>query len=113
VVVAKWAQPNARGGADPAIAFRITGIACVIQVAMAPNYNVLGVAGTDFGGDFHRAWKNAFDFGAKRCTPPYVADAGGDPANVPTLSEWGFVLTVLLLGLIGARAVVRSRIRRR
>jgi hypothetical protein len=26
--------------------------ACVIQVAMAPNYNVLGVAGTDFGGDF-------------------------------------------------------------
>ena len=27
----------------------------------------LGVAGTDFSGDFHRAWKNAFDFGADRC----------------------------------------------
>ncbi len=110
IVVARWAQPNARGEPDPAIAFRITGIACVIQVAMAPNYNVLGVAGTDFGGDFHRAWKNAFDFGAKRCTPPYVADAGGDPANVPTLSQWGVVLTVLLLALLGARSFIpRSR----
>jgi len=112
IVVARWVQPNARGEPDPAIAFRLTGSACVIQLAIAPNYNVLGVAGTDFGGDFHRAWKNAFDFGAKRCSPPYVADAGGDPANVPTLSQWGFLLTVLLLALLGARALV-SRARRR
>ena len=112
IVLAKWTQPNARGEADPAIAFRITGIACVIQVAMAPNYNVLGVPGTDFGGDFHRAWKNAFDFGAKRCTPPYVPDAGGDPANVPTLSQWGVFLTVMLLALVGARRLIARSLRR-
>ena len=105
IVVANWEQPNARGEPDPAIAFRITGIACVIHVAIAPNYNVLGLAGADFAGDFHRAWGNAFDFAAKRCTPPYVLDGGGDPANVPTLSHWGTMLTVLLLALLGARAL--------
>jgi hypothetical protein len=107
IVVARWSQPNARGEVDPAIAFRLTGISCVIQVAIAPNYNVLGVAGTDFGGDFHRVWKNAFDFGAKRCTPPYVVDAGGDPANVPTLSQWGLALTILLLVVLGAVPLAR------
>jgi hypothetical protein len=112
IVVARWAQPNARGEPDPAIAFRLTGIACVIQVAMAPNYNVLGVAGTDFDGDFHRAWKNAFDFAAKRCTPPYAADAGGDPANVPTLSQWSLLLTVLLLVALAAPPLSRRATKR-
>ena len=105
IVVARWSQPNARGEPDPAIAFRITGNACVIQVAIAPNYAVIGVAGADFGGDFHRTWQNAFDFAGKKCTPVYAFDPGGDPANVPTLSEWGLVLTTLLLALLGARAL--------
>jgi hypothetical protein len=112
IVVARWSQPNARGEDDPAIAFRLTGSACVIQLAIAPNYAVIGVAGMDFTGDFHRAWQNAFDFGGKKCTPPYVVDAGGDPANVPTFSEWGFILTVLLLALLGARALARRPTRR-
>jgi hypothetical protein len=112
IVVARWAEPNARGEADPAIAFRMTGISCVIHVAIAPNYNVLGAAGTDFSGDFHRAWNNAFDFAAKRCTPTYAPDAGGDPANVPTLSAWGLILTVLLAAFMGARALAPRRRRR-
>ena len=112
IVVARWSQPNARGEGDPAIAFRLTGNACVIQLAIAPNYAVIGVAGMDFDGDFHRAWQNAFDFGAKKCSPPYAFDPGGDPANVPTLSEWGLILTVLLLALMGARALARRPTRR-
>ena len=36
------------GQPDPAIAYRITGAACVIQVAMAPNYPCVGVAGHRF-----------------------------------------------------------------
>jgi len=113
IVVARWSQPNARGEPDPAIAFRITGKACVIQLAMAPNYAVIGVAGTDFGGDFHRAWQNAFDFAAKQCTPVYAFDPGGDPAIVPTLSQWALLLTVLLLALLGARALVPRAARAR
>ena len=113
IVVARWTQPNARGEPDPAIAFRVTKDACVIQFAMAPNYGVLGVAGNDYGGDFHRAWKNAFDFGAAKCTPTYATDPGGDAANVPTLSEWGLLLTVLLLAFVGARSLTpRARSRR-
>ena len=113
VVVARWVEPNARGEPDPAIAFRITGKACVIQLAIAPNYAVIGVSGTDFTGDFHRAWQNAFDFGAKQCSPPYAYDPGGDPANVPTLSEWGLILTILLLAAFGARALARRATTRR
>jgi hypothetical protein len=112
IVVAHWSQPNARGEQDPAIAFRVTGSACVIQLAIAPNYAVIGVSGTDFTGDFHRAWQNAFDFAAKKCTPPYAFDAGGDAANVPTLSEWGLILTVLLLAFVGARTLTPRRTRR-
>ena len=37
-VVAWWKEPNALGEPDPAIAYRITGPACVIQVTIAPNY---------------------------------------------------------------------------
>jgi hypothetical protein len=36
-----------------------------------------------------------------------VADAGGDPANVPTLSQWGLFLTVLLLAVLAARPLAR------
>ena len=109
IVVANWTQPNAKGAPDPAMAFRLTGNACVIQFAIAPNYGVIGVGGTDFTGDFHRAWKNAFDFAANKCSPPYAVDPGGDAANVPTLSEWGLALTILLLGFLGARALARRK----
>lgn len=108
-VVANWTQPNARGGADPAIAYRVTGNACVIQVAIAPNYAVLGVAGTDYGGDFHRAWQNAFDFAAAQCVVPVATSPGGDPAKVPTLSQWGLALTILLVGAAGLLTQRRRR----
>ena len=108
-VVANWKQPNARGGLDPAIAYRVTGNACVIQLAIAPNYAVLGVSGIDYSGDFHRAWQNAFDFAAARCEVPVVFGAGGDPARVPTLSGWGLALTILLVGGVAGFAQRRAR----
>lgn len=119
VVLATWTVPNALGNPDPAIAYRRTGTACVIHIAIAPNYPVLGSAGTDYSGDFHRAWENAFDFGAGGCLPPLGADPGGLPANVPTLSEWGLMLTLLFVGGLGALALrgrdvpVRTRKRAR
>jgi len=108
VVLATWTMPNALGSPDPAIAFRRTDAACVIHLAIAPNYPVLSVAGTDYSGDFHRAWQNAFDFGAGGCLPPLGQDPGGDPANVPTLSEWGLILTLLMVGGFGALALRRG-----
>ena len=107
-MVANWTQTNAKGGADPAIAYRVTGNACVIQLAIAPNYPVLGLAGTDYSGDFHRAWRNAFDFAAAKCVIP-VAFAGGDPGTVPTLSEWGLLLTILLVGGAAGFSLRRTR----
>jgi len=106
-VVAYWNEPNALGQPDPAIAFRMTGAACVIEVAMAPDYPIVGVAGTDFSGDFYPAWKNAFDFGASRCVS---ASGDSDPANIPTLSAWGLALTIVLIGA-GAAFQRRRRVR--
>jgi len=108
-VVAYWQQPNALGGLDPAIAYRITGSACVIQVAIAPNYAITGVFGTDFTGDFYRAWANAFDYGANHCVPALALDPGGPPANVPTLSQWGLLLTILLVAAAAALKLRRRR----
>lgn len=100
IVLANWVQPNARGFADPAIAYRITGMACVIHVAIAPNYPSIGVAGVDFTGDFYRAWKNAADFAAAGC---------GTAPSIPTLSEWGVAgLTLLMAALAFAQ---RRRLR--
>lgn len=109
-VVANWLQPNARNGLDPAIAYRVTGSACVIQLAIAPNYPATGASGIDFSGDFHRAWQNAFDFGAAKCAVPIAsAPEGGDPAKVPTLSEWALALTILLLSAVAGFALRRPR----
>ncbi len=102
LVVAHWKELNARGLPDPAIAVRITGPACVIQVAIAPNYPSIGASGTDFDGDFHRAWKNAFDFGAAGCVASAADSGGADPTAIPTLSQWALALTVLLVGAAGA-----------
>jgi hypothetical protein len=110
-VVAWWSQPNARGQGDPAIAYRITGPACVTHVAIAPNYPAIGVPGTDFSGDFHRAWRNAFDFAADACVTNSIDATGPDPLAIPTLSQWGIALTILLVG-VGACFRRRLRLRR-
>ena len=110
IVVAKWTQKNARGGDDPAIAYRITGPACVIHVAIAPDYPTVGVAGVDFGGDFYRVWRNAFDFGAANCvapTPPPIRPVF-DP-SIPTLSPATLAITAFLLLLFAA---LSKRLRR-
>ena len=99
-VVAKWAQKNAKGGDDPAIAYRVTGAACTIHIAIAPNYPIIGIAGIDFGGDFYRAWRNAFDFGAAGCKIGPAAD----PTAIPALSPIALALTVLLLLACGGLA---------
>ena len=78
-VVAWWAQPNARGTPDPAIAFRVTGPACVIQIGMAPDYASYGTLNAAYGGDFYRVWQNAFDFASAKCRGPIVP---GDPGQI-------------------------------
>jgi hypothetical protein len=98
IVVAAWTQPNARGKVDPAIAYRVTGDACVIHVAIAPQYPALGAAGIDYGGDFYRAWKNAFDFAANGCA---AAGVGAAAAAIPAVSDWSLALTALLVAAIG------------
>jgi len=105
-VVANWAGQNARGNADPAIAYRVTGAACVIHISIAPHYPTIGIAGIDFGGDFYRVWRNAFDFGAAACkTGP-----ASDPLAIPTLSPAALAMTALLLLACGGLA---RRLKRR
>ncbi|MEP7329215.1 MAG: hypothetical protein ABI777_08375 [Betaproteobacteria bacterium] len=111
-VLANWTQPNARGQSDPAIAYRMTGPACVIHLAIAPNYPSIGTSGTDFTGDFHRAWKNAFDFASGGCIGASIDAVGPEAAAIPTLSSWGLLLTILLVGALSA-LTSRRRIRQR
>jgi hypothetical protein len=104
-VVAAWAQTNARGNVDPAIDYRQTGKACVIHIGIAPHYGVLntfGTYGVDFGGDFYRAWSNAFDFGALHCRP----------SPIPTLSAWTYVAMAMLIVAYASLAMARMRRRR-
>lgn len=108
VVLANWTQPNARGRPDPVVAYRLTGSACVIHVAIAPNYPEIGMLGTDFGGDFYRLWQNAFDFGAGHCTSTAAAPSPG-VSPVPTLSGPLLALTALLLAGLAAGAVRARR----
>jgi hypothetical protein len=105
IVLANWAQPNARGLADPAIAYRISAGACVIHIAIAPSYPTIDA--THFGGDFYRAWRNAFDFGAGGC----AAAAGPGAAVIPALSPVALMLSVLLLAALGgfSRRLSRRR----
>jgi hypothetical protein len=94
-VLATWTEPNARGLADPAIAFRVSGAACVIQIGIAPDYAVgVGTGYGGFTGNFYRVWKNAFDFGATNCFGAAPPDTG---IAVPTLSGGGLALTLLLV----------------
>jgi hypothetical protein len=110
IVVAAWTQPNARGGLDPAIAYRVTGNACVIHVAIAPQYAVLAkfnVYGTDFAGDFYRTWANAFDFAAAGCTvapivPGDLGQLAKGFASRAELDAWrtGFDFAIVLDGAL-------------
>ena len=109
-VVAWWKEPNALGKPDPAIAYRITDAACVIQVAIAPNYPSTPDAATGYSGDFHRAWRNAFDFAAKGCVASTAEAAPPEAAAIPTLSPLGLALTALL---VGAGAALQRRRRAR
>ncbi len=99
-VVARWLEPNARGNPDPAIAYRTTGAACVVQIGIAPHYSTLGTFGAGYGGEFYRAWQNGFDFAAKGCRT-------GDAVPVPALSD--FALGALALGLAAIALHERRR----
>lgn len=108
IVVAAWQQPNARGQPDPAIAYRVTGSACVIHVGIAPQYGVLasfGTYGTDFSGDFYRVWSNAFAFAAARCVtgivPGDLEQIGKGFAGRAELDAWraGFSFAIVLDGV--------------
>jgi hypothetical protein len=89
IVLANWTEPNAHGLPDPAIAYRVTGAACVIQIGIAPDYAVgVGTGYGGFTGNFYTVWANAFDFAGNSCLPW---------TGVPTLSDFGLALTVLLV----------------
>jgi hypothetical protein len=89
IVLANWTEPNALGLPDPAIAYRVSGVACVIQIGIAPDYAVgVGTGYGNFTGDFYLVWKNAFDFAASSCDTA---------SRIPSLSDAGLALTVLLV----------------
>ncbi len=100
-VLALWSNLNDRGNPDPAIAYRVTGPACVIHIGIAPHYEVIEDFGVEFGGDFYQAWTNAFDFAAGGC--------GSAPSvSVPTMTHWGMIIFIVLAG-IGSIYFIRRR----
>jgi hypothetical protein len=89
IVLANWTELNAHGLPDPAIAYRVTAAACVIQIGIAPDYAVgVGTGYGGFTGNFYTVWSNAFDFAGNSCLPW---------TGVPTLSDGSLALTVLLV----------------
>jgi hypothetical protein len=93
-VLANWTEPNARGLPDPAIAYRVTGAACVIQIGIAPDYAVgVGSGYGNFTGDFYKVWSNAFDFAAASCG----AANGRSLTGIPALSDGGLALSAFLV----------------
>jgi hypothetical protein len=103
IVVASWAQKNARGQPDPAIAYRLTGPSCVIHIAIAPDYPTVATSRSDFGGDFYRVWSNAFDFAASGCDaviPGDFSQIGRGFANRAQLDLWrsAFPFAIMLDG---------------
>ena len=99
----------------PAIAYRITDGACVIHIAIAPQYPVIGTTNTEFGGDFYRVWENAFDFGAANCACRHHRRKRGATADRDTHAvAAGLALMALLLAALAALAALpRVRARRR
>lgn len=107
IVVATWAQKNAKGNADPVVAYRITGAACVIHVAIAPNYPTVGIAGTDFSGDFYRLWRNAFDFAANDCVTGTAQLPASQVEAIPASSWPTLALTATALLAFALRSLSR------
>jgi hypothetical protein len=113
IVVATWAQKNAKGNADPVAAYRITGQTCVIHIAIAPDYPIVATAGNDFGGDFYRLWRNAFDFASGHCVTGTANLPDTDVFSIPAMSGPALVLLGALLALLGGLRVARASIPRR
>ncbi|HTI46282.1 MAG TPA: hypothetical protein VMB76_06970 [Casimicrobiaceae bacterium] len=110
IVVATWAQKNALGNPDPVAAYRITGAACVIHIAIAPDYPTVGIPGTDFSGDFYRLWRNAFDFAANRCVTGTAQLPLSQAVAIPASSWPALALgATLLLGFAMRRLSRRPR----
>lgn len=96
-VVAAWTQKNLNNNSDPAIAYRVTGRACVVHIGIAADYPSYFPLGTSYGGDFYQVWKNAFDYGAGNCGAGIV---------VPTLASpmpWALGLLLALGGVFALR----------
>ena len=93
----------------PADPHRITGRACVIHIAVAPNYPVIGVLNTDFGGDFYRLWQNAFDFAAGGCITGTGQLSASDAIAIPANSPVALLLGAMLVGGSRLRAPTRGR----
>lgn len=109
IVAATWTQNNAKGNPDPVVAYRITGAACVIHVAIAPDYPTVGIANVDFGGDFYRLWRNAFDFAGNRCVTGTAQLPAADAVAIPASSLPALALTAGLLLALGTRRLRRRR----
>jgi len=104
IVVDNWTELNNNLQPDPAIAYRTTLSACVVQIGIAPDYAVgVGAGYGNFSGDFYVVWKNAFDFAANSCN-------SGIP--IPAQSNGGLALTALLviaIALSQRRRIARVR----
>lgn len=107
IVVATWAQKNAKGNPDPLVAYRITGAACVIHVAIAPDYPTVGISGVDFSGDFYRLWRNAFDFAGNQCVTGTAQLPASQAVAIPASSWPVLVLTAGLLLALGVHRLSR------
>lgn len=109
IVVATWAQKNAKGNPDPAAAYRITGQTCVIHIAIAPDYPIVASAGNDFSGDFYRLWRDAFDFASGHCVTGTANLPDTDVFSIPTTSGPALVLLATLLALLGGLRASKRR----
>jgi hypothetical protein len=98
IIVAAWAQPNAKGAVDPAISYRLTDAACVIHVAIAPHYPEVAMSTSDFSGDFYVVWENAFNFSENGC----IASSTDGAVAIPAMSDVAMAATALLIVAIGA-----------
>ncbi|HSV20939.1 MAG TPA: hypothetical protein VLR71_21180, partial [Casimicrobiaceae bacterium] len=103
---------NAKGNPDPAVDYRITGAACVIHVAIAPDYPTVGTLNNDFGGDYYRLWRNAFDFASGHCVTGTANIPPDDLFAIPATSLPALAALALLLSALGVARLRRRPVRR-
>jgi len=101
VVLALWSNDNYLGNPDPAIAYRITGNACVTHIGIIPHYGVLETFGDQFGGDYYQLWSNAMDWAASGCSGQVQIK------SVPAANSWALLALLLGLALAGGYVLVR------